>query len=609
MKRQGLGTKESGDRGFSRVPQVRIFGAGSFTGIAILLLAAALATAPLWLNGASCGHDFDFHLVSWLDVQSAWRHGQFYPHWSPSSNFAAGEPRFVFYPPLTWMLGALLGFFLPWTAVPAALTFLLLGATGLATRALAREALDEAPATLAGCLALFSGYTLFTAYERTAFGELAGGFWIPLVLLFALRHRHPNARPWQRVLDGSALPLAVALAGAWLSNAPVGVMASYLLALVALVAALQARSWTPVLRAVLATVLGLGLASIYLLPAAYEQRWVDIRQATEDPGERIENSFFFAHHADPTLALHDQELHRVSLLGASMLAVALLGIFIAWKRGRLKGRWWLPLALLPLAILFLQLPISLPLWNLLPKLRFLQFPWRWLVALEAPMAIFAAAALWPKRKNARIAVTALISLFFVAATLFTARTFFQACDEEDAVSSMVGVYRTSSGFIGTDEYAPPGSDATLMASGLPGACLVSAPSTVLGVAPASDGGDAPTPVWTATQGSCDAVFPFPHQNPEKKEMNARLAHAGFLILRLRAYPAWTVKVNGHEQKDLPHRDDGLMVVPVPQGPVHLTVEWTTTPDVRLSRWIAALAAMLLVLLWLGERKATRRRLS
>ena len=48
--------------------------------------------------------------------------------------------------------------------------------TGLATRSLARHlGLTEGPATLAGCAALFSGYSMFTAYERSAFGELAGG--------------------------------------------------------------------------------------------------------------------------------------------------------------------------------------------------------------------------------------------------------------------------------------------------------------------------------------------------------------------------------------------------------------------------------------------------
>src|SRR6202142_1792236 len=165
-------------------------------GPAVILLAALVATSPQILRGNTCGHDFAFHLVSWIDCLHSWHQGILYPHWSPSANFGAGEPRFVFYPPLTWMLGAALGLALPWQLVPIALTFLLLAGTGFATRALARQALSEGAATLARCAALFSGYALFTAYERAAFAELAGGFWIPLVMLFALspqRNRHTSA--------------------------------------------------------------------------------------------------------------------------------------------------------------------------------------------------------------------------------------------------------------------------------------------------------------------------------------------------------------------------------------------------------------------------------
>ena len=45
-----------------------------------------------------------------------------YPHWVASANYGAGEPRFVFYPPLSWMLGAMLGVMLPWTWTPIAFT-------------------------------------------------------------------------------------------------------------------------------------------------------------------------------------------------------------------------------------------------------------------------------------------------------------------------------------------------------------------------------------------------------------------------------------------------------------------------------------------------------
>ena len=579
-------------------------------GPAVILLATAIAVAPQLVRGNSCGHDFDFHLVSWFDCLHSWQHGILYPHWAPSANYGAGEPRFVFYPPITWMLGAALGLLLPWPLVPIALTFLLLAGTGLATRALARHALANAPATLAGCAALFSGYSLFTAYERSAFGELAGGFWIPLILLFILRSRNPSGSLFQRALDGSAVPLTLLVAGAWLSNPPVGVMASYILAAAALVLALLQKSWAPAVRAALAAALGLALSALYLVPAAIEQRWVDVRQVTGDPGEMIENSWLFARHADPSLALHDVELRRVSCIAVTMIAVALIGLLVSWHRGKLRGlrRWWIPLALVPVAVLLLQFPISLPLWNLLPKLRFLQFPWRWLVVLEAPMAIFFSMAVWPARRGSRLAVAAACAAVFLAASAASGMYIFQPCDDEDAVRPMMDVYRSGAGFVGTDEYAPPSADDSLLATGLPSACLVSDPSTMLGT-PAPADADDTAPLWNAAQHSCEATFAATANQPEHLRIAALIAHPGYLVLRLRSYPAWRVQVNGRTLSALPMREDGLLAVPVPQGPVDLTVDWTTTSDVLIGRWLSALAILLLTILCFIERRLTRPRLS
>jgi hypothetical protein len=578
-----------------------------YSGPAIVLLAAALATAPQLFLGNSCGHDFDFHLISWLDAQTAWLQGIPYPHWTPSANFGAGEPRFVFYPPSTWMLGAALGSVLPWHLAPIALTFLLLAATGLATRALARHALSNGAATLAGCTAIFSGYALFCAYERSAFGELTGGFWVPLALLFILRDRNPEAPLWKRSLDGSTAPLALVVAGAWLSNAPLGVMVSYLLAAVALAAALLSKSWAPVVRASIAAALGLGLASIFLVPAAWEQPWADLKQAASDPGERIENSWLFARHSDPQLDFHDTVLHQASVIAVIMLAVAGCGLLVSWRRKSIQAerRWWIPLALIPLAVLLLQLPISLPVWNLLPKLRFLQFPWRWLVTLEAPMAIFFAAAVWfstEAHRWRRLAVAATCTVAFLAITSATALIFFQPCDEEDAVAPMLATYRSAVGVGGTDEYEPPGADDSMLASGLPAACLVTDSSTVLGK---GTGVPDTSPVWEAAQGSCEATFtalPVRVKNhAEHFEVRADNGHAGYLILRLRSYPAWCVRINGLPVDDLPKRDDGLIAVHVPKGPVDLTVDWTTTPDVIAGRALSGLFLLLVAALCLLER--------
>lgn len=575
-------------------------------GPGVIGLAALAASLALIVQGASCGHDFDFHLASWFDALHSWRQGIFYPRWAPSPNYGAGEPRFIFYPPLIWMAGALLRVLVPWHAVPFVLTFLIFLATGLSTCALARQVLAPAPATFAGCVAIFSGYTLYTAYERTAFGELTGGFWIPLLLLFLLREPDPSRQGWRRALDGCAALLAVVVAGAWLSDAPLGLIASYTLAAMALLASLLRRTWVPIQRAVVATALGLGLAAIYLVPAYVEQSWVSIQQATDDPIYRIENNWLFARHAAAYMRDHDAELLKVSVISTTQLLITLACIAILIRRSApsKRRRWWLLFACFPLADLFLQLPISLSVWNLFPRLRFLQFPWRWLVTLEAPMAICFAAVAWQLRPFARR--TVLIAWTTAALLLVTAANagllFYQHCDEEDRVRGMLATYLSGAGFEGTDEYAPRGVDNSIAALKLPLACLSTSPFTVLGQAE-----EGVPPVWNPDQHSCDATVDDDQPTRSATEhlrIQTTALHAGYLILRLRRYPAWQIRLNGVLQHNLPQRDDGLIVVPVPQGPVMLTVDWTATPDVLIGRGITTISLLLFGVLWFIEHRPT-----
>jgi hypothetical protein len=597
-------------------------------GAACILLAATVAVVPQIFRGNSCGHDFGFHLFSWFETLSCWKQGVVYPHWTSSSNYGAGEPRFVFYPPLTWVLGAVLGRILPWHLAPIALTWLLLASTGLATRAFARLYLGEGAAIVAGCAALSSGYALFDAYERTAFGELAGGVSIPLLLLFALRSQRSEVRDqgagvWSPgpALNGAAA-LAVVIAGAWLSNAPVGVMACYLLAAVALAAAALQRSWAPILRAAIAAPLGLALAAIYLVPAIVEQSWADLQKAASGLDERVESSWLFAHHADPVLEFHDGVLHRASIIVVVMIAVALAGMAVAIARKTLpaassaSGAIWLPLAIIPVGVLLLQFPVSMPIWNLLPKLRYLQFPWRWLVVVEAPMAVFFAAAVWPgssARRWTRWCAAAGCIAIFLTLTCVAATEFFQPCDDQAAVAGELAAWNSGEGVAGTEEYEPPGADNGLVPTGLPGACLVNNPKTVLGVAPPIDAEQAADPdfeppprAWSEKQNSCDQVLPASpiraKGGVEHFEVAAVTDHAGYLVLRLRSYPAWRVLVNGNPAGGMPRRADGLMAVPVPAGPVRLTVDWATTGAERVGRWISALAFLVILGLWTIERR-------
>jgi hypothetical protein len=610
--------KEDGPSGSLLRPA--IFGRAIFgharLGAAIVVFAAVVATVPILLHGPLCGDDLEFHLISWLDVQQCWRHGIIYPHWAPSPNFGAGEPRFLFYPPLTWMLGAALGLVLPWRLAPAAMVFLFLAGTGFAVRALAREALGDWAATVAGCAALGSGFALFTAYERTAYAELTGGFWIPLLLLFALRDRNAAAPLMRRAFDGSTVPLALIVAGCWLSDGPVGVMGCYLVVAVAVAASLGSRSPAYLLRATIAAALGIALAGFYLLPAAWEQKSVDLHAAIELPVFQVQNNFLFARHPGPLWIPFDAVLHRASMLAMWMIGVALLSPVWLWGRSVITARsaadgaraarskvarlWWVCLALIPCAVLALQFSFSAPVWSLLPKLKFLQYPWRWVLVVETPMAVFLAAAICPSPASAvwkRRTIAAVCAVLFAGSVGFAARDFLRLCHAKDTVRYLVSLYQSGGGVEGTDEYEAPSTDHWKIAQGLPDACFVQDSNAVLGVSSAGQ----PGPVWQPQEGSCTARA-MGNRQPEHLKIHMVAPQSGYVILRLLSFPAWRVTVNGHGAAIADSRDDGLIAVAVPQGAIDVSADWTTSPDVLAGCVVSALALLALIGLRLLEAR-------
>ena len=297
-----------------------------------------------------------------------------------------------------------------------------------------------------------------------------------------------------------------------------------------------------------------------------------------------------------------------------MITVALGGLLVSWLRGRLAGRrnWWIPFAMITAAVLLLQFPFSRPLWNLLPELRFLQFPWRWLVVLEAPMAIFFAAAIWPDnsaRLWRRVAVVAACALLFLAMTSLAGLVFFQSCYPEDAVPGMLDTYRAGQGFGGTDEYEPIGADNSLVATGLPVSCLVSDPATVLGK---GGNNDDIQPAWDAGQGSCESTFAAVPTRPSAipAPANCRCRSSCGLPDSSVAHLSRVARKGQRPTRRIcARRDDGLMVVSVPQGPVDVTIDWTTTADIIAGRWLSGLALLFVTALCVLEKGWDRTRLS
>jgi len=516
-----------------------------------------------------------------MEVLRQWHQGVAYPHWAASANYGAGEPRFVFYPPLSWMLGALLSLVMPWIRVPLVFIMIALAAMGASFLRMAREWMPEDNAALAACLYVANPYVLFVAYERAAYGELLAGAWMPLLVLFALR-----AKP-------AILELAVVVAGLWLTNAPAAVMGCYALAVMVATAVVAEWRWNLIGRAAGGAALGLGLAGFYLVPAVYEQRWVEIQRAVAQ-GMRIEDSFLFGHTGE---AFHDQVLRTASWIAAVLLAATAITAALSY-RARRRGSLWSALVAVGAVIAFLLLPFSDVVWRHAPELAFLQFPWRWLLVLSLILAALTGLALRVETATRSAVLTRVAAVVVVAGCVSGVAWvyFWQPCDEEDNVRAQLATF-LGDGFAGTDEYTAAPADNGNLQQGLPRIRVL---QSVRG--DEADSSVSQNPEWQP--GNADlqpSEIQIQRWDVERMSATVR-SDAGYAVLRVMDYPAWRVSVNGAPANARPRREDGLMTIPIGAGTSVIEVRYGATRDVWLGRFLSLIA----VVLWIGLAALRRR---
>jgi hypothetical protein len=559
------------ETGRENTPEQRLARSPAILAVFVLAGAAALAVVvPFFFLGNASGHDFEFHLASWMDVARQWREGVFYPRWAALANWGFGEPRFIFYPPASWMLGAALSFVLPWPMVPGVFIWLALTFAGLAMFTLAKEWLPAADAIAAGVLFALNPYHLVIVYWRSDFAELLVSALIPLAVLFAMRAATEPGR--------ALVPLALVTAAAWLSNAPAAVVVTYAIALILAVMAARERSIRPVIHGGGALALGLGLAAFYIVPAAFEQSWVNI-SAVLSPGLQFAENFLFTRTAD---AEHTRFNFIVSWVAVEVIVVT-IGAMVAsrrWRRVHPRLAWML-LVVAAVSTIFM-FPLSSPAWTYLPKLRYVQFPWRWLLVLDVPFALCLAAALGRlpgayKRAAWAMALGGLALTGF----LLTRNNWW---DPGGVAAYYEQHFRTAAGYFGTDEYGPRGSDHYDLDPHAPRVSLQRGKNPV------------------AESGTSSQVHEW---RPMRKDFVVHSPEPVIAALRLLNYPAWRVEVDGRPVPALSSQQTGQMLVALPAGTSRMQVAFAATPDRLWGDAVSAVVALGLLVVVLASRRRGR----
>ena len=369
---------------------------------AIPYLAALIACAPLVIGGFPQGHDWAFELARVAEFSHAFGEGQYPPYWAPNLYGGYGSPVFLFYAPAFVALAAVTSLVFGSFATGASLAVILFSFIGVfAIRRLfaAIPGVDAQCGRIAATLFALHPYLIGDKLIRNANAEFAALCLLPFAL---------EGLMW---IERQPLRGAIVVAG----GLAVSILSHNLTALVCLAlllgGALWLYGWRNAGRTWLAlasgVAVGLLIAAFIWLPALVLQDAIRVDELTlgkfDFHGQWKPISEFFGYS---------------QFFSAGALTPAAL-VFAAWVGARrtahpiVERRFLMGLLVAALIFIGLQLRVSAPLWEFLPWLPLVQFPWRFMgpLALVSAVAVGVAAAPILTQRPNRIRAFAELGIF------------------------------------------------------------------------------------------------------------------------------------------------------------------------------------------------------
>jgi uncharacterized membrane protein len=349
--------------------------------IAALMFLAVVAfciTLPLLIYRALPDtYDILVHYFQADQFSKAFHDGSCYPRWALDAYHGYGSPNFVFYAPLSYAFTAALGyFFSPLLAFIIAIWFCFFLA-GVTMFVAVTRIFGKTGALIAAFFYQVMPFHLLDLYERGGFAELFAFIWFPLIIYFAYDLQKSGGRK-------AFLGLSLAYAGLVMTHLVSAFIFSFVIGLYLIYGFLTEHKKVDMATTILALFLGLGLSSVYLMPAAFEQKFVHIDYVTKcivgDYRKNFLSVFDMMH-------LHGFQLWMRIYTIMELLLFLLFVLFLQGTRRDMTGvREKNFFVLLFMTSLFLTTPLSRPVWAMIPGLPMIQFPWRWLSMVEVSLA-------------------------------------------------------------------------------------------------------------------------------------------------------------------------------------------------------------------------------
>lgn len=579
--------------------------------LVVVVLLTAVALSPLLRTDQPCTHDGGLHYYRIVAMRHALEDGLLVSRWMPDLAFGYGFPFFNYRAALSYYLG--LALYLIGLSLPQALNavyVLALAASAVGAYLLGRDLFGRAAGVVVAVAYVYAPYAFIDALVRGNLPESLALALLPFIL-WSFRRLLLSGRISYLLSSAGMLALL------WLSHNISSLIFTPFLVLFVLVLWL-ARGRRDHLAAVgVALVLGIGLTAFYWAPAVLEKDEVQLYLARSARTNDYHYNFVTLSEvlappepADPALLNPPLRLP----LGLPLVVLASLGTVLAlwrWRRAfsgvqdtqdlQARERWAVAalFAFSALAMIFMATRASVVLWERLPLIPFVQFPWRFVGRAVLPLSLLAGgciAALSPiaphaTRSTHKPRLPWLAVLIGVALLVLTALPFATPptgyCLQQARPDVLdLFAYEHATGLVGVD---PLGSYFPVTVQTRPKGSPLEAQYAEQLARP-QDTRRTPIARFDVESLPDGAVIHHAEYAPNRARLEIETPGAVRARYFSFAFPGWRVLVDGRPAEIIPGDPQGLITFDLPAGRHVVEVTWGSTP-VRTVATMLSLVAL------------------
>lgn len=353
--------------------------------IGVVLVVGLIAGRFLLKPGYYNMHD-DLQMMRQLQMEKCFLDGQIPCRWVPDMGYGFGFPLFNYYPPLPYLIGELfrvVGFsFVDTVKATFFLAFML---SGIGMYFLAAKLWGRLGGIVSATFYIWAPYHALDIYVRGAMNEAWAMVWFPFILLFCYLLVKQGQFVW-------LVALAVSWFGLLTSHNLMVFIFSPVFFFWVLFWLWRTGKWKRIVLVIISGILAAGLAAFFILPVALESNLVHLNTLVVGYYE------YFVHftslnqllisrfwgYGPSVWGIEDEMSFQIGHLHwiVPLALGSILALIVVKKKFRqIDSAVYLGLFLLITGwfAAFMAHTRSIFIWKAIPPLKFVQFPWRFVV--------------------------------------------------------------------------------------------------------------------------------------------------------------------------------------------------------------------------------------